>query len=72
MSRNAEVTGYREHTLWRIVAKKTKLDGAAFTSPPKCYRRERMRIDPDYFDTEALQHTVHELCHEKNYPCSWK
>ena len=39
----------------RIVAEKTGLDGAVFTSPPKCYRRERKRIDPDHFDTEALR-----------------
>ena len=68
MSRIMEVTGYSERTVWRIVAKKTELDGAAFTSPPKRYRRERKRIDPDHFDTEALQCTVHEFYFEKKYP----
>ena len=53
-SRTAEATGYSERTVRRIVAEKTELDGAAFTSPPKRYRRERKRIDPDHFDTEAL------------------
>ena len=52
----------------RIVTEKTELDGAAFTSPPKRYRRERKRIDPDHFDTEALRRTVHEFYREKKYP----
>ena len=54
-SRTAETTWYSERMyMRRIVAEKTELDGAAFTSPPKCYRRERKRIDPDLFDTKAL------------------
>ena len=54
-SRTAETTWYSERMyMRRIVAEKTELDGAAFTSPPKRYRRERKRIDPDLFDTEAL------------------
>ena len=52
----------------RIVAKKTELDGAAFTSPPKRYRRERKRIDPDHFDTEVLRRTVHEFYRKNKYP----
>ena len=67
-SRTAEATGYSEHTVRRIVAEKTELDGSAFTSPLKCYRRERKRIDPDHFDTEALRCNVHEFYCEKNYP----
>ena len=37
-------------------------------SPPKRYRRERKIIDPDQFDTEALQRTVHEFYCKKKYP----
>ena len=54
-SRTAETTWCSERMyMRRIVAEKTELDGAAFTSPPKRYRRERKRIDPDLFDTEAM------------------
>ena len=54
-SRTAETTWYSERMYKRrIVAEKTELDGAAFTPPPKRYRRERKRIDPDLFDTEAM------------------
>ena len=67
-SRTAEATGYSECIVQRIVAEKTELDGAAFTSPPKHYRRERKRIDPDHFDTKALRRTVHEFYREKKYP----
>ena len=59
-SRTAEATGYNELTVRRIVAKKTKPDGAAFTSLPKCYRREKKIIDPDDFDTEVVRRTLHE------------
>ena len=55
ISRTAETTWYSERMyMRRIVAEKTELDGAAFTSPPKHYRSERKRIDPDLFDTETL------------------
>ena len=60
-SRTAEATGYSECTVRRVVAEKTELDGAAFTSPPKCYGRDRKIIDPDHFDTQALQRTVHDI-----------
>jgi hypothetical protein len=50
----AETTGYSERTVRRIVAMNTELSGAAFTSPAKRYRRERRKLDPDNFDTEAL------------------
>ena len=67
-SRTAEATGNGERTVRRIVAEKTELDEAAFTSPPKRYRRERKRIDPDHFDSEALRHTAHKFNREKKYP----
>ena len=54
-SKTAKATGYSERTVRNIVAEKTKLDGAAFMSLPKCYRRERKVIDPDHFDTMVLQ-----------------
>ena len=68
MSRTAEATGYSNRTVRRIVTEKTELEGAAFTSLPKRYRRERKRIDPDQFDTEALRRSVHEFYREKKYP----
>ena len=67
-NRTAEATGYSERTVRRIVTEKTELEGAAFTSPAKCYRGERKRIDPDQFDTEVLRRTVHEFYREKKYP----
>ena len=34
-SKTAEVTGYSERTVRRIVVEKSEISGAAFTSPPK-------------------------------------
>ena len=36
--KTAEVTGYGEHTVRRIVAEKSALSGAAFSSPAKRYK----------------------------------
>ena len=68
MGRTAEETGYSERTVRRTVTENTELEGTAFTSPPKRYRRERKRIDHDQFDTQALRRTVHEFYREKKYP----
>ena len=37
-SKTAEATGYSERTVRRIVAKKSEMSGAAFTSPAKRYK----------------------------------
>ena len=34
-SKTAEATGYSEHTVRRIIAEKSEISVAAFTSPPK-------------------------------------
>ena len=49
-SKTAEATGYSERTVRRIVAKKSKMSGAAFTSPAKKYKVERKRIMLDDLD----------------------
>ena len=52
--KTAEVTGYGERTVRRIVAEKSALSGAAFSSPAKRYKIDRKKIVMDDFDTEAL------------------
>ena len=63
--KTAEATGYSERTVRRIIAEKSALSGAAFSSPTKRYKVERKRID---FDTEALRRSVHEFYSDKKYP----
>ena len=65
--KTAEVTGYGECTVRRIVAEKSALSGAAFSSPAKRYKIDRKKIVMDNFDTEALRSTVHEFYSEKKY-----
>ena len=64
----AEATGYGERTVRRIVAEKTALSGAAFSSPAKRYKIDRKKIVMDAFDMEALRSVVHEFYSEKKYP----
>ena len=52
--KTAEVTGYGERTVRRIVAEKSALSGAAFSSPAKRYKIDRKKIVTDDFYTEAL------------------
>ena len=66
--KTAEVTGYGEHTVRRIVAEKSALSGAAFSSPAKRYKIDRKKIVMDDFDTEALRSTVHKFYSDKKYP----
>ena len=54
--KTAEVTGYGERTVQRIVSEKSALSGAAFSSPAKQYKVDRKKVD---FDTEALRRIVH-------------
>ena len=42
-SKTAEATGYSEHTARRIVAEKSEISGAAFTSLPK-----RCKVEEEY------------------------
>ena len=65
--KTAEVTGYGEHTVRRIVAEKSALSGAAFFSPAKQYKIDRKKIVMDDFDTEALRSAVHEFYSENKY-----
>ena len=67
-SKTAEATGYSECTVRRIVAKKSEMSGAAFTSPAKRYKVERKRIMLDDFDVEALRRLVHDFYLEKKFP----
>ena len=67
-SKTAEVASYSEHTVRRIVAKKSEMSGAAFTSPAKRYKVERKRIMLDDFDVEALRRLVHDFYREKKFP----
>ena len=66
--KTAEATGYGERTVRRIVAKKSALSGAAFSSPAKWYKIDRKKIMMDDFNTEALRRAVHEFYNEKKYP----
>ena len=66
--KTAEATGYGERTVRRIVAEKSALSGAAFSSPVKRYTIDRKKIVMDDFDTEALRSAVHEFYNEKKYP----
>ena len=67
-SKTAEATGYSERTVRRIVAKKSEMSGAAFTSPAKRYKVERKRIMLDDFDVEELRRLVHDFYREKKFP----
>ena len=66
--KTAEATGYGEHTVRRIVAVKSALSGAAFSSPARQYKIDRKKIVMDDFDTEPLRSAVHEFYSEKKYP----
>ena len=66
--KTAEATSYDERTVRRIVAKKSVLSGAAFSSPAKRYKMDRKKIVMHDFDTEALRRAVHEFYSEKKYP----
>ena len=68
MHKTAEATGYGERSIRRIVAEKSALSGAAFSSPAKRYKIDRKKIVMDDFDTEALWSAVHEFYSEKKYP----
>ena len=59
--KTAEATGYGEHTVRRIVAEKSALSGAAFSSPAKRYKIDRKKVVMDDFDTEVLRNSVHEF-----------
>ena len=63
-SNAAEATCYCEHTVRRIVAEKSEISGAAFTSPPK-----RWEVKEEYNDdlnTEVLRRLVPDFYREKN------
>ena len=66
MHKTAEATGYGERSVRRIVAEKSALSGAAFSSPAKRYKIDRKKIVMDDFDMEALRSA--EFYHEKKYP----
>ena len=66
--KTAEATGYGERTVRRIVAVKSALSGAAFSSPARWYKIDRKKIVMDDFDTEPLRSAVHEFYSEKKYP----
>ena len=66
--KTAEAMGYGERTVRRIVAEKSGLSGAAFSSPAKRYKIDRRKIILDDFDTEAIHRAVHEFYAEKKYP----
>ena len=68
MHKTAEATGYGERTVRRIVAEKSALSGAAFSSPAKWYKIDRKKMVMDDFDTEALRSAVHEFYSEKKIP----
>ena len=53
--KTAEETRYSERTVRRIVAEKSEISGAAFTS-----------VILDDFNTEALRRLVHDFYREKN------
>ena len=67
-SNTAEATGYSERKVRRIIAKKSEMSGAAFTSPAKRYKVERKRIMLDDFDMEELRRLVHNFYREKIFP----
>ena len=56
------------HTVNRVLAEKKNLDGSAFTSPSKRYKKTRDRLDVDSFDTDAIRRTVQAFYENKEYP----
>ena len=60
--KTAEATGYGERMVRRIIAEKTALSEAVFSSP------DRERVDVDDFVMEALRRTVHGFYRDKKYP----
>ena len=58
-SKTAEVTGYSESTVRRIVAERLEISGAAFMSPPKRYKGREDEYDTGWFDTETLWQFAH-------------
>ena len=52
--KTAKATGYSECTVRRVVAEKSEISGAAFTSPAKRYKLDKRTIILDDFNTEAL------------------
>ena len=61
-SKTADVTGYSERTVRRIVAEKSEISGAVFASLPKrCKVKEE-----DDFNTEALRRLVHDFYRGNN------
>ena len=68
MHKIAEATGYGGLTVRKIVAEKSALSGAAFSSPAKWYKIDKKKIVMHDFDTEALRRAVHEFYSENKYP----
>ena len=66
--KTAEAAGYSVRTVNRVLAERRKLDGGAFTSPSKRYKKPRERLAVDSFDTDAIRRTVHTFYENKEYP----
>ena len=65
MHKTIEATRYGGRTVKIIVAEKSGLCGAAFSSPAKRYKVDRRKIVLDDFDMEAIRRAVHKLNTEK-------
>ena len=66
--KTADATGYCKGTVERVVGEKRNLDGKAFTSPAKRYKKSRIQIVIDDFDCDAIRRSVHDVYAKKEYP----
>ena len=66
IDRTAAATGIGKATIKKISKESREKD--KFETPPKRYRRSRIRINVDDFDTKAIQREVHAAYERKEYP----
>ena len=66
--KTVDATGLSKRTVDAILAEKRSLGGGEFESPRKCYKKSRVRVDPDDFDISAIPKTVHQFYDQKTHP----
>ena len=66
--KTVDATGLSKRTVDAVLAEKRSLGGGEFESPRKCYKKSRVRVDPDDFDIFAIPKTVHQFYDQKTHP----
>ena len=66
LDRTAMATGISKTTIKRIY--QTMTEDKEILTPTKWYIKSRITINPDSFDKEAIQRTVHSFYEQRNYP----